>query len=1026
MMDKSERGLERLVTSQMTGLSLEDVISLESVKALEASQVEESGDDYAGGPVRPSLTQNPPSVPAYDWRLGNPRDYDRRFCLDVPQLLAFLNATQPNIVDALNLNIDGPTRLKFLERLKSEIGKRGVIDVLRKGVRHLGHPQIDLFYGTPSAGNLRAANLYAQNRFVLTRQLAYSNDETRRSLDLGLLINGLPFATAELKNSLTGQTVSDAVHQYKNDRSPKEPLFSFGRCAVHFAVDDSLVRMCTHLRGDASWFLPFDKGVNDGAGNPVNPDGIKTAYLWQDILRPDSLTNIIQNYAQIVEEKDKKTGKKKRIQIFPRYHQLGAVRALLADAQQKGAGQKYVIQHSAGSGKSMSIAWLAHQLVSLTSNEAEIFDTVIVVTDRRNLDDQIKETIKGFLQVRSTFAPVTKGSSQLKEHLQAGKKIIVSTIQKFPFIVDEIGSAHRDKKFAIIIDEAHSSQGGKASAALAGALSDSVTDGSDPEDVVNTALERRMTGRKMATNASYFAFTATPKGKTLEMFGIPSGLDDDGNPLFKPFHSYTMKQAIEENFIRDVLTNYTPINSYYSLVKTVEDDPEFDSRKASAKLRRYVEGQEHAVRLKAEIMIDHFHDQVHRLIGGQARAMVVTNGIDRAISYFKAFNAYLRQRKSPYKAIIAFSGEKVVDGEKHTEASLNGFPSKDIPDEFETGEYRFLICADKFQTGFDQPLLQTMYVDKTLGGVQAVQTLSRLNRAHPKKREVFVLDFMNDPDAILASFEPYYRTTILAGQTDPNKLYDLQNTLEAADLYSESEVSEVVEAFLTNTTRDAGIDPILDRIVARYVTEKEEAEQVLFKGTAKAYVRTYEFLAAILPFTNIEWERLSIFFSLLVPKLPSPQTDDLTAGLLETIDLDSYRIEKLEQIKIALADEDGRLELIPQEGGGGLPEATLEPLSEILRSFNDRFGTEFEDSDRIIRRLEEEVSPYILNNQSLMDAVENTPDNAKSLLATVLAKAITDGLSDGTELYQAFHENDSFKRWVSDYMFKKLMTTKTA
>ena len=621
---------------------------------------------------------------------------------------------------------------------------------------------------------------------------------------------------------------------------------------MHFAVDDSEVRMCTELKGKASWFLPFNKGYNDGAGNPPNPHGLKTDYLWKEVLTPAGLTNILENYAQIVEEKDPRTGKKKRKQVWPRYHQLGVVRQALADVRAHGAGKRYLIQHSAGSGKSNSIAWLAHQLIGLKRDDKEIFDSVIVVTDRRLLDDQIQTTIKQFMQVGATVGHA-EHSGDLRKFIEEGKKIIVSTVQKFPFILDEIAT-EGGKTFAIIIDEAHSSQGGKTSAAMSQALGAPAEDEDaepDPEDTVNEALEKRMAARKMLTNASYFAFTATPKNKTLEMFGEPLPPDAEGKVKHRPFHSYTMKQAIEEGFILDVLKSYTPVDSYYKLVKKIEDDPEFDTKKAKKKLRRYVESHDHAIRLKAEIMVDHFHEQVLAAgkIGGQARAMVVTSGIERAIQYFHAFKTYLVERKSPYQAIVAFSGEHDYGGAKVSEVSLNGFSSGDIADKIQTDPYRFLICADKFQTGYDEPLLHTMYVDKPLSGIKAVQTLSRLNRAHPQKHDCFVLDFQNNSEAITFAFQDYYRTTLLAEETDPNKLHDLKAALDAAQVYSPEQVQQVVELFLGGADRDK-LDPILDACVAVYVDRLDEDGQVDFKGKAKVFCRTYDFLSSVIPYSN--------------------------------------------------------------------------------------------------------------------------------------------------------------------------------
>ena len=621
--------------------------------------------------------------------------------------------------------------------------------MLRHGIKHGAH-DLDLFYGTPSAGNRQAQERFAQNHFTVVRQLRYSGDETQRALDIGLFINGLPVFTFELKNNLTKQTVDDAVWQYKKDRNPRERLFDLGRCVAHFAVDESEARFCTQLKGKASWFLPFNRGWNDAAGNPPNPTGIKTDYLWRSVLARESLTNILENYAQVVAAKDEKTGKKKRTQIWPRYHQLDVVRRLLADAATHGIGPRYLIQHSAGSGKSNSIAWLAHQLIGLTKDDAPVFDSIIVVTDRRILDRQIRDTIRQYAQVRATVGHAER-SGHLREFIEAGKKIIISTVQKFPFILDEIGNQQRGRRFAIIIDEAHSSQGGRTSAAMAQVFSEAgeKSENETFEDQINRLME----SHKLLPNASYFAFTATPKNKTLEIFGEPDP-QPDGTVKHHAFHSYTMKQAIQEGFILDVLAHYTPVTSYYKLAKTVEDDPEFDVKKAEKKLRRFVEGHDHAIRLKAEIMVDHYHDQVlaQSKIGGEARAMVVTNGIARAIQYFHAIRDYLQERKSRYRAIVAFSGEPEYGGVKVSEASLNGFPSGQIAEKIREDPYRFLVCADKFQTGYDEPLLHTMYVDKTLSGIKAVQTLSRLNRAHPKKHDVFVLDFLNDADTIRIAF----------------------------------------------------------------------------------------------------------------------------------------------------------------------------------------------------------------------------------------------------------------------------------
>ncbi|RMH34389.1 MAG: type I restriction endonuclease subunit R, partial [Gammaproteobacteria bacterium] len=679
--------------------------------------------------------------------------------------------------------------------------------------------------------NTAAEARYAQNIFSVTRQVRYSQIANRRALDLVLFINGLPIATFELKNRTTKQTVEDAIQQYKRDRDPRETLFQFGRCVVHFAVDDQEVWMCTHLKGRDSWFLPFNKGYDQGAGNPPNPDGLKTDYLWKDILHRDSLADILENYAQIVAEKRDGSRKKTRKQIFPRYHQLDVVRKLLADVAAHGPGRRYLIQHSTGSGKSNSIAWLVHQLVGLSAAQDEqragrtIFDSVIVVTDRRVLDRQIHQTIKHFTQVSAVLGHADR-SADLRDFLAGGKKIIITTVQKFPYILDQIGSQHIGRNFAIVIDEAHSSQGGRTTAQMHMALSGAQSTENESKDLEDR-INRIIAARKMLPNASYFAFTATPKNKTLELFGEPF-LRPDGSTGPRPFHVYSMKQAIQEGFIRDVLQNYTPVATYFRLVKTIADDPEFDRKKAERKLRYYVAGNRYAIEQKAHIMVEHFHNHVRHKIGGQARAMVVTSGVRQAIEYFYAFRRILKDRNSPWQAIVAFSGERTYNGQKVSEATLNGFPSKQIPEKFRQKPYRFLIVAEKFQTGFDEPLLHTMYVDKVLGDIQAVQTLSRLNRAHPQKRDTFVLDFVNDTDTIQNAFDKYYRTTILSQNTDPNKLHDLKRTLDEYQVYTWQQVETFVERYLNAAPRPQ-LDPILDACVDRYVEDLDEDEQVDFK-----------------------------------------------------------------------------------------------------------------------------------------------------------------------------------------------------
>jgi len=948
------------------------------------------------------------------YEAGNPSDYDRNHALDISKLLFFLNETQRKTVEQLGIGVDGSKRQQFLARLQGEIAKRGIIDVLRKGISHYPANNIVLFYGSPSTANVKAKALFASNRFSVTRQLCYSKDEAQLALDLCIFVNGLPIATFELKNRLTKQTVADAVEQYKRDRDSRELLFHFGRCLVHFAVDDQEVRFCTYLKGKESWFLPFNKGYNDGAGNPPNPGGIKTDYLWREYLTAEGLTDIIENYAQLVEEKDERTKRTKKTQIFPRFHQLDVVHCLLRHAGENGAGHRYLIQHSAGSGKSNSIAWLAHQLVGLEKETKTVFDSVVVVTDRKVLDKQIKNTIKSFAQVGSVVAHA-EHSGDLRRFLQEGKRIIITTVQKFPVIFADIGNEHRNRTFAIIIDEAHSSQGGRTAAKMNIALSEiEEVEEESTEDQINRIIE----SRKMLPNASYFAFTATPKNKTLEVFGeaVPAG----GKTQHRPFHSYTMKQAIKEGFIMDVLEKYTPVDSYYRLIKKIEDDPEFDVKKAQKKLRRYVESHQHAIREKAEIMVDHFHEKVlgRHKIGGRARAMVVTGKVKRAIDYFHAINSYLKERKSSYKAIIAFAGEHEHGGKNVTEASLNGFASKLIEDRIQEDPYRFLVCAEKYQTGYDEPLLHTMYVDKQLSGIKAVQTLSRLNRAHPKKDDTFVLDFQNDSETIKAAFEPYYRTTILAEETDPNRLHDLKARLETHQVYRWEQVDELVALYLGKADRDQ-LDPILDECVAVYIDSLDEDNQVDFKGNAKAFVRTYGFLASILPFGNPEWEKLSTFLNFLIPKLPAPQETDLSKGILETIDMDSYRSEVCAAMSIALADQDAEIQPVPTGGGGLIPEPEMDRLSNILRGFNDQFGNiEWKDTDKIRQVIAEEIPTKVAADKAYQNAMKhNDKPTAKVEHDRALQRVLIDMLADHTELYKQFSDNPTFKRWLTEAIF---------
>lgn len=944
---------------------------------------------------------------------GTNPDYNRDYAIDETRLFHFLQDTQPDSLEKLGIFKSDVKKNQFLNRLQGEIAKRGIIDVLRNGVK-VYPSNLIMFYLTPTENNVKAKEMYGKNIFSVTRQLMYSNDSTRLALDMCIFINGLPVITFELKNQLTKQDVDDAVQQYKNDRDTRELLFQFKRCMVHFAVDDARVKFCTKLDGKSSWFLPFDKGYNDGAGNPPNPDGIMTDYLWKDILTKHKLSRIIENYAQVVVEEDPETKKKSVKQIFPRYHQLDVVEKLLADVKENGIGKRYLIQHSAGSGKSNSISWLAHQLIGLEENGHPMLDSVLVVTDRRILDKQIRDNIKQFMQVANTVA-WAEHSGDLRDAIKEGKRIIITTVEKFPNVVPDIGATHKDNKFAVIIDEAHSGQSGRNSAHMNLALSGLVSeDEMDNEDKINAMME----GRKLLKNASYFAFTATPKNKTLETFGVP--YPDGDEVKHRPYHSYTMKQAIQEGFILDVLKYYTPIASYYKLMKTVQDDPMFDKKRAQKKLRAFVESDSYTIAQKAEMMIEHFHEQVisKGKIGGQARAMVVTSSIPRCIEYYYALNKCLSARHSPYKAIIAFSGEHKYQGQEPalTSASMNGFPDAKIPKILKSDPYRILVVADMFQTGFDEPLLHTMYVDKMLYDIKAVQTLSRLNRCHPMKHDTFVLDFANKPAMIEQSFSRYYRTTLLSGETDPNKLYDLIATMEEYQVYSTDHVEKLVDLYLNGAERDR-LDPILDACTAVYKNLDTE-EQIKFKSSAKAFCRTYGFLGAILPYGDADWEKLSIFLNLLIPKLPSPRDDDFSEGILDVIDLDSYRLEAQESMSIKLEDADAEVAPVPAGSAGHIVNPEMDLLSIILNDFNDMFGNiDWKEPDNVRRQIIA-IPDMVAKDEKYQNAMKNSDkQNARMESERALQQVIFSVMADNMELFKQFQDNPSFKKWLSDMVF---------
>jgi len=979
----NEQALEACIEKALTGTCREQ-LKFDGLSIAEANERDRGGHLY--------------------W-LGESGDFDREFAIDSRHFWNFLETTQAK---DLAKRKDRPNWQRLiLERLNRKIQKDGLIKVLKGGLR-IDDVHLTLLYSQPyNAINPEVEKRFAQNVFSVTRQVFYSQATPLKSIDMVLFINGIPVATIELKNAWTGQSTYHAMKQYREDRDPNELLFQFGRCLVHFAVDTDNIYMATRLEGKPTIFLPFNKGYNHGKGNPPNPAGHKSSYLWRDILSRQSLTNIIEHYAKMVGTKDGDPLKKKFL-YFPRYHQLEVVRNLLADVRKRGVGQTYLIQHSAGSGKSNSITWTAYQLIEVYTQDGShpVFDSVVVVTDRRVLDKQLRKSIKDFSEVKNIIAPAMS-SQELKTALESGKKIIITTIQKFPHIVDGIDDLS-DKRFAVIIDEAHSSQSGSAADNLNRTL------GADEDEVQDTILEI-MKRRKMRDNASYFAFTATPKNATLERFGekTPEG-------KYVPFHLYSMKQAIEEGFILDVLANYTTYKSYYQIEKSILDNPLFNSAKAQKKLRAYVEGHKETIAVKADIMVSHFLEQVvgPKKLKGQAKGMVVTRNIETAIRYFFAVRDALKGQ--PFKAMIAFSGKKTVDGIEYTEDSINGFPSKNIEEKFDTEEYRLLVVANKYLTGFDQPKLSTMYVDKKLQGVLAVQALSRLNRCchalNKRTEDTFVLDFFNSTEDIKDAFDPFYTSTSLSKATDVNVLHDTREKLDEVGVYDWDDVESFCNLYFSNADAEA-LSPIIDSCAARFdhELELEDEEKADFKIKAKQFVKIYAQLACIMPFDNIEWEKLHWFLKFLVPKLKIKDRDkDTLDELLESVDLSTYGLERA-KLKHSIGLDDSDSELDPQNPnvrgahGGDEPK---DPLDEIIRAFNERWFAGWEATPEEQRVKFTNIAKHVVNNPNYQTQVVNNLDeqNSRIALEKLISQAVSQERKRELDLYKHYAQDPEFKR----------------
>ena len=951
--------------------------------------------------------------------IGKPADFDSQYALDTKYFWQFLETTQSDELDKLKQHSPNDWQRKVLERFDRMIKQKGVLHLLKKGLQ-VDNAMLVLMYPAPLASSSgKVLENFQSNIFSITRQLRYSQANPLQEIDIVLFLNGLPLVTMELKNATTGQTARyHGQKQYREDRDATQPLLLFGRVLVHMAVDTDEVYMATKLSGKSTYFLPFNKGYNEGEGNPPNPYGFKTHYLWEQVFQKHSLANIIQHFMLL--EGDAKAPLNKKIMIFPRYHQLNVVRKLLSHVAEHGVGHRYLIQHSAGSGKSNSITWAAYQLIEAypqnektaagRSMEQPLYDSVIVVTDRRLLDKQLRENIRDFSEVKNIVAPAMR-SSDLRSALESGKKIIITTIQKFPFIIDEIADMS-DKRFAVIIDEAHSSQSGQAAGKMNEALGASEDiDEDDPQDKILKAMQ----ARKMRGNASYFAFTATPKNTTLEKFGIQQ---PDGS--YRPFHLYSMKQAIEESFILNVLANYTTYKSYYEIQKSIQDNPQFDTLKAQKKLRAYVESSQQTINTKAEVMLDHFIDHVvkPKKLRGKAKGMVVTQNIEAAIRYYRALIKLLEQRGHPFKILIAFSGEKEVDGVPYTEAGINGFGENDTRDQFDNDEHKLLVVANKYLTGFDQPKLAAMYVDKKLVSVLAVQALSRLNRSAnslgKRTEDLFVLDFFNTTDDIKSAFDVFFTVTSLSEATDVNVLHELKTALDDTGVYEWSEAVAFTSGYFDNKLKEQ-LEPITDRAAHRFnhELELEHDDKIDIKVKAKQFVKIYGQMAALLPYEVLEWETLYWFIKHLIPKLnvKDPDSDTLDE-LLEAVDLSSYGLERT-KLSHNIGLDDSETELEPQNSnprGSHISEPVLDPLYEIIQTFNERWFDSWGNTPEEARVKFQSFADDVVKHPDFDSKYRNNPDPHTRDLAihSIWNKVKMERRKSDLEFYKRCNADEAF------------------
>ncbi|WLD24319.1 type I restriction endonuclease [Flavobacterium dauae] len=966
------------------------------------------------------------------YALGNASAYSKELGFFRSDIIQFLKGSQPERWKKIESVHGTDVENRVLQRLYKEMDLRGSLDVLRNGFTDYG-VRFQMAYFQPASGlNPDAVALYNKNSLKVYRQIYYSKDN-KNSVDVLLALNGIPVATLELKNQFTGQNVQNALRQYSSTRDNREILFAFKkRALVHFAVDQDEVFMTTRLDGSKTYWLPFNRGFNKGKGNPPNANGYRTSYLWEDILAKDSWLEILQRFVHLQTDEiitDGKVYRKERL-IFPRFHQLDAVREISKKVLEVGVGKNYLIQHSAGSGKSNSIAWLAYRLSSLHNQlDERMFDSVIVVTDRRVLDSQLQSTIYQFEHKTGVVQKIDKDSNQLASALGYGTNIIITTLQKFPYVVDKVGELP-DRKYAVIIDEAHSSQGGEASKKLKEVLAvksleegaiEEMDDDYSGDDFIREQIEASAQSRGQQPNISFFAFTATPKYKTLQVFGDK---DEEGKP--KPFHLYAMRQAIEEGFILDVLQNYTTYELYFKLTKAIEDDPQINKSKAAKAIGKYVSLHPHNLAQKTEIIVEHFREVVAKKIGGKAKAMVVCGSRLHAKRYFQEFQKYINEKSydSEIKVLVAFSG-KVKDDDYFdgvSEPELTGYGEKELPDVFDTDEYKILIVADKYQTGFDQPLLHTMYVDKKLSGVKAVQTLSRLNRTCPGKDDTFVLDFANDRETILESFQPYYEITSVTEEPDINHLFDLKQRLDQFQVYWESEIDAFAQIYFDpaikiNSVKDqrflyASTDNAVDRFKGL-----DDEQQDEFKKGLRTWTNLYAFLAQIMPFTDVDSEKFFAYAKLLQTRLPKRDLSEVV-HLDDEIALEYYRLQKIKEGAIELKkNEDGELSGVTEAGLKRKNEEEV-LLSEIIHVLNDRFGTEFEEADKLFF---DQIEAELLEDETLkMQAQANKLDTFKYAFDDKFIEKLIGRMDQNQEIFEKILEDKAFGSLVKEFIMKRI------